>query len=72
MILTITVNRRKIEVKDSMLTGETILELAGYEPDEYNLFQIRGQDARLISLDQKLNIKDAMYFNAVLKNVPYG
>lgn len=68
----IFVNKKKIHVKESYLTGKEILEKADFDPDQYDLFLVRGQKSERIKLDQKVYIKNDMHFNAIRKDVPYG
>lgn len=69
---TIFVNNKKIYVKEDVLLGKEILDLACFDPDKYDLFLVRGQKSERIKNDQKCKIKNDMRFNAILKDVPYG
>ena len=68
----IFVNNKKLFVKEDVLLGKEILELAGFEPNKYDLFLVRGQKSERIEENQRCEIKNDMHFNAILKDVPYG
>ena len=68
----IYVNKKKFYVKEDTLTGKEILELAGFDPNKYDLFLIRGQNSELIPDARRIEIKNDQQFNAILKSVPYG
>ena len=70
--LTIIVNKTRIRVSEDSLDGRQILELAGFNPNEYDLFQISGQDNNMVEPGKPVVIEDGMRCNAILKNVPYG
>jgi len=69
---TIFVNKKKFEVKEEKLSGAQILQLAGFDPTQYDLFLIHGQKSDKIEVDQFVTIENGMHFNAILKSVPYG
>jgi len=68
----IRVNKQEIRVDEGSLQGSRVLELAGLNPDEYDLFKISGQDSEKLALDAVVSIEDGMQCNAILKSVPYG
>lgn len=68
----IFVNKKQIKVDESHLTGKQILEMAGYDVNQYDLFLVHGQNNQPIPPDQTVEIKNGLHFNAILKNVPYG
>jgi hypothetical protein len=68
----IFVNKKQFRVTEDKLTGSQILQLAGYDPNQYDLFLVHGQKSEQIAPDQSVEIKDGMHFNAIPKNVPYG
>lgn len=68
----ILVNKKQIKVTEDSLTGKQILEKAGYSVDQYDLFLVHGQNSQKIGSDEKIDIKNGMHFNAILKSVPYG
>ncbi|TBR09336.1 MAG: hypothetical protein EPO62_05160 [Candidatus Nitrosotenuis sp.] len=68
----IHVNKKEFKVTADSLTGRQILELAGYDVNQYDLFLVHGQNSQKIEPDQKVDIQNGMHFNAILKSVPYG
>lgn len=68
----IFVNKKQVEVSQSTLTGRQILQDASYDPGQYDLFLVKGQTSEQIGLDQTVEIKNGLHFNAILKSVPYG
>lgn len=68
----IFVNKKRLVVTEDSLTGAQILQRAGFDPAQYDLFLVHGQKSDLISPDQSVEIKNGLHFNAILKNVPYG
>jgi hypothetical protein len=68
----IFVNKKQIRVDESSLTGRQILERAGYDPNQYDLFLVHGQTNQKIGLDEPVHIENGLHFNAILRNVPYG
>ena len=70
--LVIIVNKKQIRVDEESLTGRQILEKAGLDANQYDLFLVRGQNSEKIEVEQGLSIKNGLQFNAILKSVPYG
>jgi hypothetical protein len=68
----IFVNKKQIHVSEDSLTGRQILEKAGFDPNQYDLFLVHGQNSQKIEPDQSVEIKNGLHFNAILKSVPYG
>ncbi len=68
----IFVNKKQIHVSEDSLTGRQILEKAGFDPNQYDLFLIHGQNSQKIEPDQSVKIENGLHFNAILKSVPYG
>ena len=68
----IFVNKKQIRVIEDKLTGRQILEKADYDPAQYDLFLVHGQNQDKIELDQIVEIKNGMHFIAILKSAPYG
>ena len=69
---TIRVNKKFVRVAGDPLDGRQILDLAGFSPDEYDLFRVSGQDSKKIEPGRPVAIEDGMQCNAILKSVPYG
>lgn len=70
--LVIFVNKKQIRVEEDSLTGRQILEKAGLEANQYDLFLVRGQNSEKIEPEQVVSLKNGLHFNAILKSVPYG
>ena len=70
--LVIIVNKKQIRVDKDSLTGRQILEKAGLDANQYDLFLVRGQNSEKIEAEQGVSIKNGLQFNAILKSVPYG
>ena len=68
----IFVNKQQIRVLEDKLTGQEILQKAGLDPNQYDLFLVRGQTGEKIESGQYVDIKNGLHFNAILKSVPYG
>lgn len=68
----IFVNKKQIRVVEDSLTGRQILERAGFDVNQYDLFLIHGQNSQKIEPDQSIEIKNGQHYNAILKSVPYG
>lgn len=68
----IFVNKQQIRVTEDSLTGRQILELAGLDANQYDLFLVHGQNSEKIEPEQAISIKNGLHFNAILKSVPYG
>jgi hypothetical protein len=68
----IFVNKQQIRVTADSLTGRQILELAGLDANQYDLFLVHGQNSEKIEPEQAISIKNGLHFNAILKSVPYG
>jgi len=68
----IFVNKKEIHVEEDKLTGKEILSRAGFDPNSYDLFLVDGQKSEKIELDQVVEIKNGLHFNAILRSVPYG
>lgn len=68
----IFVNKKQIPVTEDVLTGQQILEKAGLDVNQYDLFQVHGQTSQKIEPNQSVDIRNGLHFNAILKSVPYG
>ncbi len=68
----IFVNKKQLKVNQSTLTGQQILQLAGFDVNQYDLFLVKGESSEQIQPGQSVEIKNGLHFNAILKNVPYG
>jgi len=68
----IFVNKKELRVTESRLTGNQILRLGGFDPNQYDLFLVQGQQSTQIGAERPVDIRNGLHFNAILKNVPYG
>ncbi len=68
----IFVNKKELRVAENSLTGSQILQRASFDPNQYDLFLVQGQQSTQIGRDQSVEIRNGLHFNAILKNVPYG
>ena len=69
----IYVNRTEISIKEGdVLTGKEIIEKAGLNSNEYNLFQIDGQKSKKIRNEENVTVKNGTQFNCITMDVPYG
>lgn len=66
------VNKRELRTKEERLQGSQILQLAGLDVNQYDLFLVHGQKSEKILPDQSVIIENGMHFNAIVKSVPYG
>lgn len=85
---TIRVNKKPVQVAGHSLTANEILACAGYSPQTYSLFLVRGHagasrpgggngragSAQNVQVKpaQNVEISGGLHFNAILKDVPYG
>ena len=63
---------KKISVAEATITGADILQRAGFDVNQYDLFLVRGQTSNKIESNQEVEIENGLHFNAILKSVPYG
>lgn len=70
--MTIRVNRQEIRVAEKVLYAWQILERAGLDPGEYELFAVSGQDSTRLEQGAQVKIEDGMRCNTILKSVPFG
>lgn len=68
----IFVNKQQVKVTEDKLTGKQILEKAGINPNEYDLYLVHGQKSQKIELDQVVDIQNGLHFNAIVRSAPYG
>jgi hypothetical protein len=68
----IHVNKTQIRVIEDQLTGRQILEKAGMNQTECELFLAHGHDPQPIGPDQIVEIKNGLRFHAICKVVPLG
>lgn len=68
----IFVNKQQVKVTEDKLTGKQILEKAGINPNEYDLYLVHGQKSQKIEPDQIVDISNGLHFNAIVRSAPYG
>lgn len=68
----IFVNKLQIRVAEDKLTGRQIFEKAGINPNEYDLYLVQGQNSQKIELDQAVDMRNGLHFNAIIRSAPYG
>jgi len=72
----IFVNRRKIELPSSQVTGEDILRAAGFSGREWDLFLLQGEGdpsgGTLIQFNQNLTLKNGEHFRVIPGNRTFG
>jgi len=68
----IHVNRKQIRVSEDELTGRQILEKAGIDEHQNDLFLIHGNESNKIEPDEIVKIKNGLHFNVICQVVPYG
>ncbi|NDB47380.1 MAG: hypothetical protein EB163_08935, partial [Nitrososphaeria archaeon] len=73
MTKVIFVNKVQIRVEQDTLLGKEILQLAGFNPQEYDLYLNEGgSQGKKIGPDESVRIKNGLRFNAIRREVPYG
>lgn len=72
----IFVNRRKIPVDDATVTGAELLNIAGFDGDQWDLLQLQGEGdpsgGTVILADKQLTLHNADRFRVVPGNRTFG
>lgn len=69
----IFVNKRKFETPASSLKAREIMQLAGLNPDEHDLFLVTGEGrGTKYGPDDAVTIQNGMHFNAIARGVNFG
>lgn len=72
----IFVNRRKLELHETDVTGAKLLEEAGFEGTEWDLLQLQGEGdptgGQLVQADQPLHLKNGDRFRVIPGNRTFG
>lgn len=72
----IFVNRRKLEVEETTLTGAQLLALAGFEGQAWDLLLLQGEadpsGGELILADRELTLKEGEHFRVLPGNRTFG
>jgi len=70
------VNRRKLELHQSELTGAELLQAAGFDGAEWDLFELQGEGdptgGQLVQADQTLHLKIGERFRVIPGNRTFG
>ncbi len=70
------VNRRKVELPSTHVTGEEILRAAGFQGREWDLFLLQGEGdptgGTLIQFNQALTVKNGEHFRVIPGNRTFG
>ncbi len=74
--ITIQVNRRKVDLISSEVTGAEILTAAGFEGQEWDLFRLHGEGdptgGELVMADQHLTVRNGEHFRVIPGNRTFG
>ncbi len=68
----IFVNKKLFKTPADTLTGSQILQLAGFSPDQYDLFMVVGERSKQVQPAEPVNIENGEHFNAITKGVNFG
>jgi hypothetical protein len=75
MAIHVFINRRKVELPSSPLTGEQILDAGDYGAD-YNLFLLKGEGdpsgGTPVDRSESIDVKNGMHFRAIPGNANFG
>ncbi len=70
------VNRRKIELDVTMLTGEQLLAVAGFTGREWDLLKLQGEGdpmgGTLIMWNETIEVKNGDHFRVIPGNRTFG
>lgn len=70
------VNRRKLELHQAEMTGAELLQAAGFEGAEWDLFELQGEGdptgGQLVQADQTLHLKNGERFRVIPGNRTFG
>ena len=76
MIIHIFVNRRKLEVDQTELTGEQLLRLAGFAGNDWDLLRLQGEGdptgGEVILFSQTIKLKNGDHFRVIPGNRTFG
>jgi hypothetical protein len=72
----IFVNRKKVELDTDEVTGAGLLQAAGFEGQQWDLFQLQGEGdptgGDLVMFDQVLHLKNGDRFRVIPGNRTFG
>jgi len=70
------VNRRKLELHTAEMTGAQLLELAGFEGQDWDLLQLQGEGdptgGQPVQANQTLHLKSGEHFRVIPGNRTFG
>jgi hypothetical protein len=70
------VNRTKVDLNTTELTGAQLLDDAGFEGQTWDLFQLQGEGdptgGTIVLADQALHVKDGERFRVIPGNRTFG
>lgn len=70
------VNRRKLELHQAEMTGADLLQAAGFDGAEWDLFELHGEHdptgGQLVQADQTLHLKNGERFRVIPGNRTFG
>ena len=68
----IFVNKKPFKTPADTLPGSQILQLAGFSPDQYDLFMVVGERSKQVQPAESVTIANGEHFNAITKGVNFG
>jgi hypothetical protein len=75
-VVHVFVNRTKVDLNTTELSGAQLLDDAGFEGQAWDLFQLQGEGdpsgGTLILADQALHVKDGERFRVIPGNRTFG
>lgn len=70
------VNRKKVELHSTEITGLEILEAAGFEGQDWQVLKLQGEGdpsgGTPVPLDQEVEVKDGDHFRVLPGNPNFG
>ncbi len=74
--LHVFVNRQKVELDTEEMTGKQLIQAAGFQGQEWDLFQLHGEGdptgGQLIQADEILQLKNGDRFRVIPGNRTFG
>jgi hypothetical protein len=70
------VNRSKVDLETTVVTGRQLLSAAGFLPEQWDLFRVRGEGdptgGTRVELDESIEVKNGEHFRAIPTDRNYG
>lgn len=70
------VNRQKVELSSTEITGEQLLVAAGFAGRDWDIFELQGEGdpsgGTPVGLDQKITVKNGDHFRVIPGNRNFG